>query len=100
VTIEPGTVPQFTQGDRMRLSLKASGVGVQEMAEYLGVSRYTISNWINDRIHPRLSDLRVWAMRTGVPLTWLQTGQAPGGGPDGGLPQLDSNQQPFVLQAA
>lgn len=94
MSVEPGTIPQFTQGDRMRLALKHAGVSVQEMADYLDVSRYTISNWLNDRIHPRLSDVRIWAMRCGVPLEWLRTGRAPHG-PDGGLPQLDSNQQPF-----
>ncbi|WP_432794425.1 helix-turn-helix domain-containing protein [Rhodococcus ruber] len=52
------------------------------MAEYLGVARNTVSTWINGRIEPSTQTLRLWALRTGVPFIWLQTGTAPS--PDGG----------------
>ena len=44
------------------------------MAEYLGVSRSTISNWINGRVVPSRQSLRLWALRTGAPFMWLETG--------------------------
>lgn len=82
MTMQPGgagTVPEWTIGDRMRKSLHHSDVGVQEMADYLGVARNTVSNWINGHIEPSLQTLRLWSMRTGVPLEWLRTGWAPRG---------------------
>ena len=76
---------RFDLADRMRKSLRIADVGVAEIAEYLGVSRNTVSTWINGRITPSIQTQRLWAIRTGVPFTWLQTGQDPSvGGPDGG----------------
>lgn len=81
-----GNIPNWTIGDRLRKSLKAAGVGVQEMAEYLGVERNTVGNYINDRTRIPGPALKLWAMRTGVPLEWLRTGvePAPPHSPDGG----------------
>jgi transcriptional regulator with XRE-family HTH domain len=84
--------------DRMRKSLRASDVGVQQMADYLGVTRGTISTWINGRIVPSTQTLRLWSLRTGVPYSWLRDGERPqpvGAGASGeGLPRLDLNQRP------
>lgn len=85
----PAGVPEFDLADRMRKALRTSGVGVQEMAEYLGVARNTVSTWINGRIEPNRQTIRLWAMRTGVPFEWLSTGdypQSPNGGLTGALP--------------
>ena len=68
--------------DRMRKALRVSGVSNAEMAEYLGVSRNSVSGWINGTYEPRIAFLRLFAMRTGVPFEWLQTGKAPSS-PDG-----------------
>lgn len=54
-----------------------SGVGVQEMATHLRVDRNTVSNWINGRANPRDRDLRDFALRTGFPAEWLETGVLP-----------------------
>src|SRR5712664_1096210 len=67
-------VPVWDLPDRMRKALRHAGVEVQEMAEYLDVSRSTVSNWINGRIGPSTQTLRLWAMRTGVPYAWLKDG--------------------------
>lgn len=84
--------------DRMRKALRVSGVGVQEMAEYLGVSRNTVGTWVNGHIAPKVQSVRLWALRTGVPFEWLMNGESPqAGGPEGsqsGLPRLDLNQRP------
>lgn len=73
---------EFDLADRLRRALRVSGVGVQDMAEYLGVGRNTVSTWINGRIVPSRAMLRLFALRTGFPLEWLETGAAPS--PDGG----------------
>ena len=68
-------VPQFDRTDRMALALRHSRLTNQDMAEYLGVARETVSRWVNGRSTPNQGMLRLWAMRTGVPFEWLQTGE-------------------------
>ena len=68
------TVPEWDLADRMRKALRESDIGVQEMADYLGVARNTVSTWINGRIEPSIQTLRLWAMRCGVPYEWLVGG--------------------------
>lgn len=71
--------------DRMRKALRVRNIGVQDMAEYLGVSRNTVSTWINGRITPSQQTMRLWAIRTGVPYEWLRDGEQQNSpGPDGG----------------
>lgn len=70
-------VPTFDKADRMRKALQAAGVGVSAMAAFLGVSRGSIGNWINGRITPSRQTLIAWSVRTGVPLSWLETGEVP-----------------------
>lgn len=66
--------------DRMRKALRLSGIGVQEMADYLDVARGTVGTWINGRITPSSQTVRLWALRTGVPYEWLRDGFMPTGG--------------------
>jgi transcriptional regulator with XRE-family HTH domain len=68
-------IPRFDQADRMRKALRTSGIGANEMAAYLDVSRNTVSNWINGHTPPRGAYLRLWALRTGVPFEWLEHGE-------------------------
>ena len=68
-------VPTWDTADRMRKALRVAGVGVGEMADYLGVTPSTVSTWINGKFRPNLQTLRLWSIRTGVPLEWLQTGE-------------------------
>jgi transcriptional regulator with XRE-family HTH domain len=105
--------------DRMAKSLRVADIGVQEMAEYLGVHRNTVGGWLSGRIKPTKTTIQKWAKRTTVPFEWLKDGDgtsasrsAPlseGVGSATGqpyrrrgkvrrvssLPRLDSNQQPF-----
>lgn len=81
----PLGVPEFDLADRLRKSLRESGIGVQEMADYLEVERGTVSTWINGRIKPSAQTIRLFAMRTGVNHKWLKEGiVASGDGPNGG----------------
>lgn len=71
---EANAPPEFNLADRMRKSLREAGLGVGEMADYLGVSRSAVSNWINGRIVPTGPSLRLWALRCGVSVDWLVNG--------------------------
>ena len=64
----------FTFADRLGKALSVSGVSNQEMAEALGVSRTTITNYTSGRTVPSKLQLKEWSLRTGAPLEWLKTG--------------------------
>lgn len=66
--------PEFDLADRLRKTLRESGIGVSEMADYLGVSRNAVSTWINGRIVPTGPALKLWALRCGVSVEWLVSG--------------------------
>jgi transcriptional regulator with XRE-family HTH domain len=70
--------PAWDTADRMRKALRHADMGVQEMADYLGVARNTVSTWVNGRIRPSKQTLRLWALRCGVPLEWLTGAPKPG----------------------
>lgn len=70
-------VPEWTMGDRLGKSLDFAQLSVGEMADYLGISRNTVGNYIGDRTHIPKPTLTLWAMRTGVPKEWLETGEEP-----------------------
>jgi transcriptional regulator with XRE-family HTH domain len=44
------------------------------MADYMGLSNSAIGLYETDARLPKLAVLRVWAVRTGVPLEWLRYG--------------------------
>ena len=88
---------EFDLADRMRRALRVAEISSNEMADYLGVSRTSVSAWINGRNEPRRTALIAWALRTGVPLEWLETGKAPTSpsGPEGEeYTSRDSNPEP------
>lgn len=64
-------IPEFDLADRLRKALRHADVSVQSMAEYLEVSRNTIGNWINGHTRPRPAEMKLWALRCGVPYEWL-----------------------------
>jgi transcriptional regulator with XRE-family HTH domain len=66
--------PEFDLADRMRKSLRHADIGVQEMADYLEVSRNAVGTWINGRNKPSPQTVRLWALRCGVPYEWLRHG--------------------------
>lgn len=74
ISTEVVPVPAWDLADRLRKSLRVSGVGVQEMADFLEVSRNTVSAWVNGRTPPSSQSIRLWAARTGVPYDWLKYG--------------------------
>ncbi len=91
----------FTFADRLAKALRVASVSVEEMADALGVSRTTISNYTSGRTTPSRLQVREWAARTGAPVTWLEAGthETPAAtrgrtGVSTTLPGLDSNQEP------
>ena len=66
---------EWTLGDRLGKSLKYAGMKSQDMADIIGVARNTISNYLNDHTEPSKLAIKEWALRTGVPIEWLQTGE-------------------------
>jgi transcriptional regulator with XRE-family HTH domain len=85
---------QFDLADRMRKAMRVRDLGVQELADALGVSRNTISNWIGGRATPSTPALMAFASVTEVPLEWLKTGAAPSeDGADASRP-WESNPRP------
>jgi hypothetical protein len=87
-------VPEWTLGDRLGKALDFAEINVGEMADELECSRNTVSNYTNDHVKVPGSVLKVWALRTGVPLEWLKTGvEPPPKGPVGlgvdGQPEAD-----------
>lgn len=91
-----GVIPTWTLGDRLRKARESAGYEQLAFAEATGIARATISAAERGHRRPIKSNLRVWAMATGVPLTWLETGEGPSDdGPSGKLLHLDSNQEPI-----
>ena len=68
----------FGLSDRLAKSLHVAGLNNLDMAEALDVSPNTISNYTNGNTRPRKLYIREWALKTGVPLEWLETGEFPG----------------------
>ncbi len=79
------------QGDWMRKALTVHGLTNKEMAEYLEVDAATVSRWINGKQPANKQTLRLWALRTGVPLSYLETGIIP----DGDRPDTTPNSSPM-----
>ena len=71
--ITPGRVPALTLGGRLRLAMGTRRIG--DMATELGLSRVTVSKWLNDHVVPARGHLIAWAVLTGVDLDWLITGR-------------------------
>src|SRR5690606_27177162 len=81
-----GIIPVFTLGDRLRKARQVTGLEQEDFAAEIGVSRGTVRNYetgATTRVKPIV--LKAWALRSGVPLHWIQTGESPRqGDPDGG----------------
>src|SRR5690606_16848470 len=74
--IGAGAVPEWELRHRLIRAREYAGLEQSELARELGTSRNTISNAERGKSVPRRSLKMAWALRTGVSLTWLETGQA------------------------
>jgi len=57
--------------DRLRIARVQAGIEQEEMAEILGVSSSSISNWETGRNYPKKAFLNAWAQVTGFNLASL-----------------------------
>lgn len=87
-------IPEWTMGDRMRKAREVAGLDQRAFAERLGVSRQTVTNAEKGHVGVRKITIKAWAMATGVPAAWLETGAVPDGPDDGGWAPRGSNPQP------
>lgn len=74
-------IPVWTEADRLRKAREMTGLDRADFAELIGVSAKTVLNYENGsttRVKPLVR--RAWALATGVPSSWLETGEVP---PDG-----------------
>lgn len=77
-----GSVPQIELRHRLRIAREFAGLEQSELADVIGTSRTTVSSAENKKHYtPRRILLNAWALATGVPVTWLITGEGPDGGP-------------------
>lgn len=68
-------IPEWTLGWRLQRSLAFADMSVEDMGRELGVTRSTISRWMNDRGGPpRRIYVEKWAELTGVPIAWILNG--------------------------
>jgi transcriptional regulator with XRE-family HTH domain len=72
--LTPERIPEWTLGDRLRKARLYANVSTEEMAEDIGRTIHTISNYERDFTKAPLLVIRQYALRTGVPFEWLLTG--------------------------
>ena len=81
IDVGAGHIPVWTRADRLRKARESAGLDQTTLGERIGVSRGTVSNAERGTVEPRRAVIMAWAMATGVPLRWIDTGEAPS--PDG-----------------
>ena len=69
-----GTIPEVGLDWRLQIALGQVDMEKEQMADYLGVHRSTVSRWVNGHGRPRDAFIRQWALRCGVPYLWLRNG--------------------------
>jgi transcriptional regulator with XRE-family HTH domain len=92
-------IPKLTLGWRLKMAL-GDEYSVQEMADYLGVSRATLSRWMADKgAPPKRAYVAQWALKTDVPMRWLEEGIEPHGPDDGSSTLVRSYRSPLAPAA-
>lgn len=67
-------IPEFTVGERMRKAREEAGLSQEEMATEIGIARRSIGRY-EAGTAVKKSVLLLYAMRTQVPVEWLETGK-------------------------
>ena len=74
---ESGRVPEIQVHHLLRIAREFAGLEQSELAERIGISRTSVCSAEKGRTHPRRITLNAWALATGVPVTWIITGEGP-----------------------
>lgn len=77
-------VPSWTQADRLRKAREHAGLTQEQMAAEIGIARRSVSAYESGATVKR-PVLLSWAMRTSVPLAWIETGSLSGQTPPDGV---------------
>ena len=87
MTTEPASsaIPTVQLHHRLAIAMEHAGVNRGELAELLGVTPTTITNYTRGHNPVPRSVLLVWAMRCGVSLDWLEHGEESTGDDDPGM---------------
>ena len=87
MTLMPDTrnVPPITLMTRLRLAREWRELEQQDIADELGISRATVSNYETGKTSPGKLQLNAWAVVCNVDVEWLKTGEVvEAGTPDDG----------------
>ena len=88
MTLMPETrkVPPITLPTRLRLAREWRNLDQQQIADELGISRATVSNYETGKTEPGKMALNAWAVVADVDVDWLKSGAETPIGPNGGAP--------------
>lgn len=67
-------IPVFHVGDRLAKARELAGITQTEFGDAIGASRATVSRWERG-LGVKKSTILLYAMRTGVPSEWIETGE-------------------------
>lgn len=67
----PGRVPQFTLGDRLRKARESRGLDMQALGELIDIHRQSVARYEQDVAVPKRHVLLSWSVATGVALEWI-----------------------------
>jgi transcriptional regulator with XRE-family HTH domain len=70
----PIAIPEFSTADRLRKARQFAGLTPEELAERIGVTPRTVYNYETGK-PTRPAALKLWALATGVPFQWIETGE-------------------------
>lgn len=61
---QAGLIPTFTLADRLRKAREVAQLDQVELADEIGISRQTVSNYETGSTQPRKIALKAWALAT------------------------------------
>ena len=79
-----GVVPDWTLSDRLRKAREFANLSQGELAEAVDLSPRAVGNYEAGRRVPRRPAILAWSAATGVSMFWLENGESPPSGDDGG----------------
>jgi len=67
-------IPAWTLGDRLAKARKIAGLNTLELADRLGISRNSITNYEKGHTRPNRAVILAYESVTGVPAWWIEGG--------------------------
>lgn len=77
ITLPAKHTPTWTMADRMWKARKDAGLTAQQIADAIGISRKSVTNYESGTTKPLRPILRAWAEVTGTYEEWLEDGTDP-----------------------